>query len=245
MSQDREKFSRVVEIIPTYDERDNIAILVPTIFEKTPGSAILVVDDNSLDGTAGVVTEMSRSFPKLFLLRRLAKRGFGRSYLDGFRQILNDPEFDVVVMMDADFSHDPAEVEAMVEKLSAADVVVGSRYIPGGGIKNWSWRRRLLSRFANWYVRQILGLPVRDTTTGFMCLKKSALAVLNLNSLYSDGYAFLVELKYRLWRAGFKIQEHPIIFDERREGQSKMSTKVIWEAIWLPWKLRSHRNFDR
>ena len=140
-------------------------------------------------------------------------------------------------MMDADFSHDPKEIPKMTEKLSDFDAVIGSRYTRGGRIENWNWRRRLLSRFANFYAKTILRVLIRDLTTGFMCFRKDVLKNINLNSIKSEGYAFLVEFKYKIFKAGYKIFEHPIVFTERREGESKMSFKNIWEAIWLPFKL--------
>jgi len=233
-----DQFEKTIKLIPTYNEKENIASLAEAIFGLYPKTSVLVLDDQSPDGTAEAVEKMRDQFPNFLVYRRNGLRGFGRSYLDGFNKILNDDRYDYVVMMDADFSHDPKEIGEMVKKLSGADVVNGSRYTVGGKIENWSWRRRLLSRFANWYVRKILGTPIKDMTTGFMCLRKDVLRSLDLNSIHSDGYAFLVEIKYRLRKNGFSFVEHPIIFRERREGKSKMSSKVIWESIWLPWKLR-------
>lgn len=231
------KFSKIVKIIPTYNEKDNIAALVPALFKHMPQSSILVVDDNSPDGTSQAVLDLKKDYPSLDLHLRLDDKGFGRSYIDGFKKVIADGH-DAVVMLDADFSHDPAAIPGMVEALAKYDLIIGSRYVKGGGIKNWNLKRRVLSRFANFYARTILGLKVKDMTTGFMCFKGSILDELDLNSIRSDGYAFLVELKYRIIKAGFNTYEYPIIFNERREGQSKMSAKIIWESIWLPWKLR-------
>jgi len=229
---------KTIILIPTYNEKENVSALAEAIFGLYPEIPVLVLDDNSPDGTAEAVTKKREQFPNFFVHGRTGTRGFGRSYLDGFNKVLNDGRYDTVVMMDADFSHDPKEIGEMVKKLSQADVVNGSRYIEGGKIENWSWRRKVLSRFANWYVRKILGTPIKDMTTGFMCLRKEILRSLDLNSIHSDGYAFLVEIKYRLHKNGFSFIEYPITFRERREGQSKMSSKVIWESVWLPWKLR-------
>ena len=182
--------------------------------------------------------ELLDRFPKLDFHQRLKDRGFGRSYIDGFKKIINDDRFEAIVMMDADFSHDHKEVPEMVNKLADYDIVIGSRYVRRGNIENWNWRRRLLSRFANFYARIILGAPILDLTTGFMCFRKDILRSIDLNSIKSEGYAFLVELKYKMFKAGFRITEHPINFIERREGESKMSFRNIWEAIWLPLKLR-------
>lgn len=233
-----QKFQKTIKLIPTYNEKENIASLAEAIFSLYPQTSILVLDDHSPDGTAEEVEKIKPRFFNLAVHKRTGPRGFGRSYLDGFSKILNNDRYDYVVMMDADFSHDPKEIETMVAGLSNYDLVIGSRYVSGGGIDNWSWRRRLLSRFANFYVRKILGTPIKDMTTGFMCLRKNILRSLDLNSISSDGYAFLVELKYRLYKNGFSFVEHPITFKERREGKSKMSSKVIWESIWMPWQLR-------
>ena len=230
-------------IIPTYNEKDNVVKLAHSIFETNLQTAVLVVDDNSPDGTASVVTASVENYPQLDLLLRSDNRGFGRSYIDGFKKILARDSYEQTVMMDADFSHDPAVIPAMAARLTEYDFVVGSRYVRGGDIKNWNWKRRLLSRFANCYAKTILGIPISDMTTGFMCIKTSVLKNIDLDTIKSDGYAFLVELKYRLIKAGYKFFEEPIIYNERREGQSKMSSKVIWESIWLPWRLRFSRKY--
>jgi len=223
-------------IIPTYNERENIASLVRSIFENLSDISILVVDDNSSDGTAEIIKNLQSKFSDLLFLQRTGQRSFGKSYLDGFDRAKTEG-FDEIVMMDADFSHDPKEIPKMTEKLSDFDAVIGSRYTRGGRIENWNWRRRLLSRFANFYAKTILRVLIRDLTTGFMCFRKDVLKNINLNSIKSEGYAFLVEFKYKIFKAGYKIFEHPIVFTERREGESKMSFKNIWEAIWLPFKL--------
>lgn len=229
---------KTIVIIPTYNERDNIVALVKKIFSLIPEISILIVDDNSPDGTGKEVEKLARVYPRLFLEFRTSDRGFGRSYLAGFKRIISNQTYEAVVMMDADFSHNPAEIPAMVGKLANYNIVNGSRYITGGKIENWRLKRKILSRFANFYARTILNLPIKDLTTGFVCFRKSALKNLDLDSIKSDGYAFLVELKYRLVKNGHHFTEHPIIFTERREGQSKMSVKIIWESIWLPWKIR-------
>lgn len=231
-------FSKVIKIIPTYNEKENVALMVSAIHDLHPTSSILFVDDHSPDGTADHVRQLQSTSPNVYLLERFSDRGLGRSYVDGLRKVMADGRYDAVVMMDADFSHDPAAIQHMVAELKDHPVVVGSRYIPGGDIKNWDWRRRLLSRFANIYVTAILGSPVKDMTAGFACFRTSIIPQIGLNSLTSDGYAFAVEWKYRLLKAGIPIYEYPITFTERRQGQSKMSGKIIWESIWLPWKLR-------
>lgn len=229
-------------IIPTYNEKESIVNLISSIFEEYPEFSILVVDDNSPDGTAEVVEELKNKFPRLAYHQRFSDRGFGKSYIDGFKKAAGERQYETIVMMDADFSHNPKEIPKMIEKLSDYDVIIGSRYIKGGKIENWSWRRRLLSRFANFYAKIILDAPILDLTTGFMCFRKDILESINLNLIKSEGYAFLVELKYKMFKAGYKIFEHPITFSERREGQSKMSFKNIWEAIFLLWKLKFSKN---
>ncbi|MEK7645677.1 MAG: polyprenol monophosphomannose synthase [Patescibacteria group bacterium] len=231
------RYSQSIILIPTLNERENLKNLVPKIFGLMPDVSILIVDDNSSDGTPELVESLSANFKNLFLLERKNNFGYGRSNIDGFKWIL-DKFYDYVVTMDADFSHDFNVVPALLEKLAIFDVSVGSRYVRGGGIKNWNFYRRILSRFANWYVKTILGLPIVDITTGFNAYRSEALKKLKLETVRSEGYAFLVELKYHLFRAGCNFIEVPILFSERREGQSKMSTKIIWESIWLPWKLK-------
>lgn len=229
--------ARSVILIPTLNERENLENLIPAIFNLMPDVSVLIVDDDSSDGTQELISSMSTSFKNLFILNRKNERGYGRSSVDGFRWIFQK-QYDNLVTIDADFSHDFKVVPVLIDGLKFADVVVGSRYTQGGGVKNWNLLRRILSRFANFYVRTILGLPVVDATSGFDAYRVKALKALNLEEIKSDGYAFLVELKYKLFRSGCLFKEHPIIFSERREGQSKMSSKIIWEAIKLPWKLK-------
>ena len=225
-------------VIPTYNERDNIPKITEALLNLYPDIHILVVDDDSPDGTAGLVREMQSQHPNLLLLRRIRNRGFAPSYRDGFRRVLAEPWCHAVITMDADFSHNPAEIGRMLDELTGNDVVVGSRYTAGGTVQNWNVRRRLLSRAANFYVRAVLGLRVRDTTSGFVCMRREALERIPVEHTASDGYAFLVELKYLFHRAGNRIAEHPISFDERREGQSKMSVGKVWESFWMPWRIR-------
>lgn len=231
-------FSRVIKLIPTYNENENIVSLTRAVFNLYPQTSVMVLDDNSPDGTSQAVRNLQTSFSNLHLHQRSGERGLGKSYREGFKKVLANERYQAIVMMDADFSHNPKEIRAMLAKLEEVDVVSGSRYVEGGGIENWRWDRRLLSRFANFYARTILKMPVRDLTTGFICLRREALKKIDLDSISSEGYAFLVELKYRLLKAGNKFYEYPIMFSERQEGQSKMSGAVIWESVWLPWKLR-------
>ena len=227
-----------VVVIPTFNERGNIAKLVVTLLGICPEIRVLVVDDHSPDGTAEVVRGLQSRYQNLMLLERMRSPGYGPSLRDAFRKVLAEPWCQVIVTMDADFSHDPSEVRHLLENLVDHDVVVGSRYTPGGGIGRWSLRRRLLSRGANLYIRTILGLGTHDMTSGFLCMRRKALKRVPIEQSQSNGYAFLVELKYLLARDGNRMAEHPILFNERSEGESKMSTKQIWESIWLPWRIR-------
>lgn len=230
-------YSRSIIIIPTLNEKENLKELIPQIFGLMPDVSVLVVDDNSSDGTEELVGSLAKCFKGLFILNRKSNFGYGRSSIDGFKWVF-EKEYENLVTMDADFSHDPNSVPAMIEMLNLSDITVGSRYVRGGGVKNWNFFRKILSKFANFYVRLILGLPVSDATSGFNSYRVSALKKINLDEIRSEGYAFLVELKYRLFRAGCNFVEYSILFSERREGQSKMSAKIISESIWLPWKLK-------
>lgn len=224
-------------VVPTLRERNNLEKLIPELFRLFPHGHVVIVDDHSRDGTAELLVALARNQQNLFFLERLETPGYGRSILAGLRWA-SERGYQQVLAMDADFSHDPKEVPRLIEKLSQADVVIGSRYVSGGGIENWSWHRRLLSRFSNWYVRMILGLPFRDSTTGFVAYGSRALERLMAQPPQSEGYSFLVECKFKLFKAGCVFIEHPISYTERREGQSKMSLKNIWEAVWMPWRLR-------
>ena len=228
-----------VVVIPTFNESDNIPKIVPLLFALYPEFHVLVVDDHSPDGTSDIVRSLQPQYPNLMLLERMSNPGFAPSYRDGFRQVLAEPWCRAVITMDADFSHNPSEIAHMLNRLSSSDVVIGSRYTPGGSVQNWNLRRRMLSRSANLYVRAALGVPVRDNTSGFICMRREALERVPVQSTVSEGYAFLVELKFLFHRAGCRIGEHPISFDERREGQSKMSAGKVWESFWMPWRIRS------
>ncbi|MEK7615704.1 MAG: polyprenol monophosphomannose synthase [Patescibacteria group bacterium] len=227
-------------IIPTLRERNNLLKLTPVVFQHVPQAALLIVDDDSRDGTRELIDNFQKQHQNLHLLERHDKRGYGYAIIAGLAWA-HTRGFDKVVTMDADFSHDPKEIPAMLDKLYQHDVVIGSRYVPGGGIERWSIHRRLLSWFAQRYVRFILGTHFHDSTTGFVGYSKKAIVYLLAHGPKSEGYSFLLECKHILQRAGHTIAEHPIIYTGRREEQSKMSWKNIWESIWLPWRLR----FDR
>ena len=229
-----------VVIIPTYNERENIEPLVSALVAQAD-VRVLVVDDNSPDATGAVADALAQRHPgRVSVLHRTSDRGFGRSYIDGIRQAL-EMGVDVIAQMDADFSHDPARLPALIAASASADIVIGSRYVRGGGIRNWSRRRRLLSRFANVYVRSITGLRASDCTSGFRCWRREALAALPLDEFVSDGYSFLVEMLFVAALQGRRIAEVPITYVERREGESKMSRGVIVESALTPWRLVSTR----
>ncbi len=226
-----------VLIVPTYNERENIARFLECVQSTVPSLDILVVDDNSPDGTADLVEAQFGNDGSVNILRRAGTRGLGRSYVDGYLWALNRG-YCHVVQMDADFSHDPKYLPDMLAKSEEADLVFGSRYCAGGGVRDWPLRRRLLSRFANMYVSWITGLPVRDATSGFRCYSRGALERINVELVVSNGYAFQVEMTYRAHRAGLPIREIPIIFVDRTLGKSKMSGGIIFESILMPWRLR-------
>ncbi len=226
-------------VIPTYNERENIEELVGAVNSLSrPFSVdILVVDSNSPDGTGALLEKMKSRIPNLFVYHQPKKMGLGRAYLDGFRHVASLPNsYDALITMDADFSHNPRYVPMMLEKLNGHDLVVGSRYAAGGGLENWPRQRKWLSEFANNYARFLSGVPLHDLTSGFHCFKTEALKTVLKHKISSDGYAFLIELKFLAMREGFKIFEIPIIFGGRTKGASKISKRVILESALIPWK---------
>jgi dolichol-phosphate mannosyltransferase len=231
---------RTLIIVPTYNERENVPGLVEQILRVVPTADVLLLDDNSPDGTADLASELFGQDPRFRVLRRKGVRGYGRSIVDGYKSAL-EGGYARVVQMDADFSHDPASIPELIAASREADVVVGSRYCEGGGIRNWPVRRRLLSRFANRYVSAITGLRVGDATTGFRCYTQRAIRHILEGRIVAEGYAFLVEATYRARREGLRIAEVPITFTDRREGQSKISRAVIFESVLMPWRLRFAR----
>ena len=227
---------RPLVLVPTYNERDNLQPLIAALM-AIDGLHMLIVDDNSPDGTADEAESIgAASHGRVSVMRRSGPRGLGRSYIDGIAAALRT-DATHICQMDADFSHDPATLPQLLTAAAAADLVIGSRYIPGGRLSNWPAHRRVLSRFANWYVRAITRLPVHDCTSGFRCWTRGLLARLPLDRIVSDGYAFQVEMAWEAQAAGGRIVEVPITFVERREGQSKMSGRVIAESVVLPWRL--------
>jgi len=228
---------RTLIVVPTYNERENVGALVSQLHQIAPDVDVLLVDDNSPDNTATVAEELFGANPRFSVVRRKAPRSFGQSVLDGYR-IGVERGYARVVQMDADFSHDPNTVPALIHAARDAHLVIGSRYCRGGRVANWPWHRRLLSRFANQYVASIIGIAIRDSTSGFRCWTRRALQSLLEINLTSDGYAFQVEAVFRAQRAGLRVVEVPITFTDRRAGQSKMSGKIIFESMLKPWLLR-------
>ena len=237
------KTDRTLIVVPTYNERENVARLVRELLEVAPGADVCLLDDASPDGTADHAEGLFGAEPRFSVLRRAGARGYGRSLVDGYRMAL-ERGYARLVQLDADFSHDPASIPSLLEASARADVVLGSRYCAGGAVANWPLRRRLLSRFANRYVCRITGLRARDTTSGFRCYTRRALRRLLDARVAGEGYAFLVESAYHAHREGLSIAEVPITFTDRREGKSKMSRGVIFESVLMPWRLRFAKGGD-
>jgi dolichol-phosphate mannosyltransferase len=231
-------------IIPTYNERVNLPVLVAGLMQLA-NVRVLVVDDQSPDGTGQVADALAREYSgRVDVLHRTGKKGFGRSYIDGIQLALTEPA-DVLCQMDADLSHDPKHLPDLIAATARADVVIGSRYIPGGAIVNWPLQRRILSRAANTYIRSVTHLSARDCTSGYRCWRRTAMAGLPLERFISDGYSFLVEMLFVASRRGCQIAEVPITFVERREGESKVSPAVLIESAITPWRLISNRETRR
>ena len=229
---------RALVIVPTYNERENIARLIDSVLSQDSRLEMLIVDDGSPDGTGQVVGDISRRNPRVSLLERPKKMGLGTAYLAGFRWAI-DRAYDFVFEMDADFSHDPSHLPQFLSAIQGADLVLGSRYRNGKvTVVNWPIGRLLLSYFANVYARAVTGLPVWDGTGGFKCFRRKVLEAIDLNAVRSNGYAFQIEMSFRAWKAGFHLVEIPIVFVDRTEGESKMSKAIVREAIWMVWRLR-------
>lgn len=231
-------------IIPTYNERENIRSVVEHILGLKEDFHILIVDDNSPDGTGEIVEKFNKN-EKLKIIHREKKLGLGTAYIQGFKWALSK-DFEYIFTMDADLSHNPKYLPLFLEKINeGCDMVVGSRYIENGGIINWPIYRLLLSKAANLYTRIITRLPLTDSTGGFNCYRREVLESIDLDRVSSDGYAFQIEMKFKVWKKGFRLGEIPIIFVDRRFGQSKISRKIVWKAIFLVWKLRAQRTPNR
>ena len=231
-------------VMPTYNERENLPVIVPQVLSQAPGIHVLIVDDNSPDGTGALADEIAAEDERIRVLHRPGKLGLGTAYIAGFKWAL-ERDYELVFEMDSDFSHNPEHIPEFLEAAQQYDLVLGSRYLKGVTVVNWPMSRLLLSYFANIYARVITGLPFSDTTGGFKCYHRKVLEGIDLDAITSEGYSFQIETSFRAWLKGFKIGEITIIFTDRAEGTSKMSGRIIREAIWKVWWLRLLRIFRR
>lgn len=227
----------ILVCIPTYNERENIEQIVSEVLAQGNDVEVLIIDDNSPDGTASMVDQLRRENSRIHLLKRPGKLGLGTAYVDGFMYGLTLPQIGYFMEMDADFSHDPKYIKEFQQAIEDNDLVIGSRYCNGISIVNWPISRLLLSYFASIYVRIITGMPIKDPTGGFKCFRREVLERLDLKRIKSNGYGFQIEMNFYVWRGGFRIKEIPILFIERRAGTSKMSRRIIFEAVIEVWKL--------
>jgi dolichol-phosphate mannosyltransferase len=228
---------RALVVVPTYNEAMNLPLIVPQILAQDPQLDVLVVDDNSPDGTGHLADQMAAAEPRVQVLHRPGKGGLGKAYLAGFRWAL-ERDYELVIEMDADFSHDPKFLSELLRAVENADLVIGSRYKTGVNVINWPISRLLLSLGANQYARWITGLPIMDSTGGFKCFRRPVLAAIDFSRVRSNGYAFQIEMSFRAWKKGFRLVEIPIVFSDRVGGQSKMNKRIVREAIWMVWWLR-------
>ena len=231
-------------ISPTYNECKNVQSLIELILGKHPEFHLLIVDDSSPDGTANKVKELQADYSNLYLEERPTKDGLGTAYIYGFKWAI-EREYDRIVQMDADLSHDPNDVPHLVNLLDEHDLIIGSRYVEGVSVVNWPIRRLMLSYGANLYSRVITGMPIKDSTGGFKAWRREVLEELDLNAVRSQGYSFQIEMNFRTWCKGFRIKEVPIIFVDRTIGESKMSKNIVYEAIFMVWRLRIWKYFNR
>ncbi len=229
--------SKTIVVTPTYNEAENIEQLIRSVLSQGSDIHILVVDDNSPDGTADVVDRLKANDVRIHLIRRQEKMGLGTAYVAGFKFAL-EQNYDYVLEMDADFSHNPKEISNFLNNMNGCDLVLGSRYKNGVRVVHWPIRRLILSYAANLYTRIVTGLPVKDATSGFKCFRRSALEAIDLDSIRSNGYAFQIEMTFLTWKKGFRVCEIPIIFVDRRSGVSKMSRNIVYEAALMVWRLK-------
>jgi dolichol-phosphate mannosyltransferase len=235
---------KALVIVPTYNERDNLPPLVKRLLAQPSLVEVLVVDDNSPDGTGQLADEIAASTPRVHVLHRTEKNGLGRAYLAGFKWAL-ERDYEFIFEMDGDFSHNPDDIPAFLEAAQEAELVLGSRYRNGIRVINWPLKRLMLSMGAGRYVRFVTGMPFSDPTGGYKCFRRSALASINLNEVRSNGYSFQIEMTHKIWRQGMKIAEVPIIFTDRFLGSSKMSSKIVREAFIMVWRLLFQNNLRR
>lgn len=235
---------RALIIFPTYNERDNIEKIVHAVLPMDPRINVLIVDDNSPDGTGEIADKLASQESKVHVLHREKKEGLGRAYIAGFKWAI-EQKFDFIFEMDADFSHGPEYIRDFLREIQNNDLVIGSRYISGVNVINWPMSRLLLSYYANAYTRVITGLPLRDATGGFKCFRREVLEAIDLDDVRSSGYSFQIEMSMRAWKKNFRIKEIPIIFVDRVAGTSKMSKRIVREAIWMVWLLRIRAMFGK
>jgi len=232
---------QAVVVVPTYNEAENIGRLIPLILERDERLSVLVVDDNSPDGTADIVKALPGFGDRILILERAQKQGLGAAYIAAFQWILAETKFDVVLEMDADFSHDPSALDDFLREIETHDLVLGSRYLYGITVVNWPLRRLVLSVGANRYASLVTGMDLKDCTGGFKCFRRTTLEALPLGKIKSDGYSFQIEMNYHCWRRQMSIKEIPIMFVDRAVGVSKMSRRIVIEAMWMVWALRLRR----
>jgi dolichol-phosphate mannosyltransferase len=225
-------------VVPTYNEKENIENIIDAVLAQGEGIEVLIVDDNSPDGTGEIVDRLAGSEPRVHVIHREGKLGLGSAYIAGFKWALANTDAQFIFEMDADFSHDPGAIPEFLEAAKDRDLVIGSRYLHGITVINWPLSRLILSYGANVYTHIITGLPLKDSTGGFKCFRRGTLEKLPLDTIRSDGYSFQIEMNFFAWKKGFRIVEIPIIFTDRRVGISKMSRKIIWEAMFMVWRLR-------
>ncbi|MDZ4722559.1 MAG: polyprenol monophosphomannose synthase [candidate division Zixibacteria bacterium] len=235
---------RALIIFPTYNEKDNIEKIVHAVLPMDPRIHVLIVDDNSPDGTGQIADKLASQMSTVNVLHRTKKEGLGRAYIAGFKWAM-ERKFDYIFEMDADFSHGPEYIRDFLREIQNYDVVLGSRYISGVNVINWPMSRLLLSYFANMYTRVITGLPLRDATGGFKCFRRQVLETIELDKVHASGYMFQIEMSMRAWKKGFTLKEIPIVFVDRVAGSSKMSKKIMREAIWMVWMLRLKSMFGK
>ncbi len=235
---------KALVIIPTYNEAQNAEKIINEVLQQSEIVEVLIVDDNSPDGTAEIVRKMMQTNPRIHMINRERKLGLGTAYVAGFKYAI-ERLFDFVFEMDADFSHNPKEIPIMLSKMDECDVLIGSRYIKGVNVVNWPMKRLILSYSANIYTRVITGMPIHDATAGFKCYKRKVLESINIDSLRSNGYAFQIETNFLAYKKGFKLLEMPIVFVDRRVGVSKMNKKIVYEAAFMVWKLKARSIFNK
>lgn len=235
--------NRNLVIIPTYNEVSNISKLIENVYFSVKDFDVLIVDDNSPDGTGREADRLAGIYKGVNVLHRNAKLGMGKAYIDGFKWALKH-SYEFVYEMDADFSHNPSDLLKLQDGIKDSDLCIGSRYIENAGVVNWPIWREILSRTANFYVRFVTGMPIKDTTAGFKCFKREVLEAICFDKIRSEGYSFQIEMHYKSWKKGFRIKEIPIIFVDRQHGMSKMSKKIIFEAFFAVWKLVFNKNED-